>query len=129
KNGLLQPIASFRSIYFYQWPTAIQPPTSIGIPLEPNSTEPGSIAIPLPQHEQEIHWAVTENIPWLTVSPATGTLLNPMVFTVDPTAVTIPASGTVNIGVYFSTKQAKFYTVPVYAFYANHHRFFPVVQR
>ncbi len=129
KNGLLQPIAGNDSVYFYQWPTEIRPPTSIGIPLKPNSTEPGSIAIPLPQSDQGIHWGVTENTPWLTVNPLTGPLTTPMVFTVDPTAVTIPASTTINVGIYYSTKQARFYNVPVQAFYAPYHAYFPVLNR
>ena len=130
KNGFLQPVASNGDgIYFYQWPAEVRPPLSIGIPLDPNSTGPGSIPVTMPQSAYELRWAVTENVPWLTVNPATGPLTTPLVFTVDPTAVTIPASTTVNIGVYYSTNQVRFYNVITRAFYANHHTYLPIMER
>jgi photosystem II stability/assembly factor-like uncharacterized protein len=129
KGGLLQPIAGSNGIQFYQWPTHVRPPTSLGIPMIPNSPGPTILSYSLPQHDEEIHWTASEAIPWLTASPLEGTLTTPLILTVDHTATTFPASAHFTMQVYYSGRQMRSYIVPVRAFYASHHIYMPAIER
>jgi photosystem II stability/assembly factor-like uncharacterized protein len=132
EDGFLMPLAATPSaVYRYWWPSGASAwPSSVGVALEPGSTEPVVVQLHLASGDAaQERWEVSENADWLTATPVSGTMPATVNLTVDPTRFTDTVRTALTVQVYWSLQQSSTISVPVVAFFAHHRVRLPLVMR
>lgn len=130
QDGRLQPFASQdREFYRFSWYP--------GSPLQLQSVtlwvDSEMSVIPTQQVNLSVeNWVrpgfvVSEDLPWLEISPITGTIPSNISFTGDLSSVTLPLDGEFSVNVHWSTNISDTYQIPIQVLTAAQKIHLPVV--
>lgn len=130
--GRLTPFShGLQAVYRFRWPALTNIPTQIAFPIVSGTSLPATVVFTpaFDDQSQPRSWEIQGNVPWLTVTPLTGTVFSPITVTVDPAQVTATTATELVLTVNWTSRYATTTRIPVTALIATNQVYLPLVSR
>jgi photosystem II stability/assembly factor-like uncharacterized protein len=128
-GAMLYPLAATsNAVYKHRWPSISLGVGPLFIGLTSGVTTPVTTSIALiPDDNANLTWEASQQTTWLSLSPITGTVAQPLLATVDPQQISFVAATDIALKLTWSKRQSSSQTLPVLSFFVRDKLSLPMV--